>query len=293
MFYMHSFKQRFIFSFLQSLSSYITRNCKSTNSQRFYCQSFTPLCSVWHKSCRFCAWGEFPLETPPPSGRAPSPPTDSVSQRLLILLEKKVDKRQSKGKIFMFRIKIGVLWKSSSVMFDLTKKLSTVLQQSRWSALVGNPLKQDSFLKIRVWVNWGDWRRLKYMIIVLLLQLHTGWVPVHSWFLQKSFFLSICILNQNCITFHLQSPCLQIHFESKVRGLDFLHRHNTLKKLLKPLLQQRLTWPRASIRWSAVINEWHCSLSHTLKMCIFSVFLSHLFCVSWVLPIFPFSFLSV
>lgn len=69
----------------QLFSSNITRNGKSINSQRFHCQSFMPLCSVVRNSCRSTLEGVFPLETPPPSGRAPSPPTDSVSQWLWIL----------------------------------------------------------------------------------------------------------------------------------------------------------------------------------------------------------------
>lgn len=109
------------FLFLQLLSSYITRNSKSTNSQRFYCQSFTLLCSVWHYSCRFCSWGDVPLETPPPSGRAPSPPTDSVSQRLWILPEISWQKTKQKKDSYVHD-QNGAFLKFSVIMFDLSKR---------------------------------------------------------------------------------------------------------------------------------------------------------------------------
>lgn len=88
------------FYFFQLFSSNISRNGKSINSQRFHCQSYMPLCSVVTHSCRSTLEGVFPLETSPPSGCAPSPPTDSVSQWLWILPgisgQKKKQKRHFK-----------------------------------------------------------------------------------------------------------------------------------------------------------------------------------------------------
>lgn len=132
------------FLFLQLLSSYITRNSKSTNSQRFYCQSFTLLCSVWHYSCRFCSWGDVPLETPPPSGRAPSPPTDSVSQRLRNPAGNKLTKDKAKERFLcswskwgFFEILCFNVWFEQKRVGLCTSEHLTSL--CRRNILIGNP----------------------------------------------------------------------------------------------------------------------------------------------------------
>lgn len=161
------------FLFLQLLSSYITKNSKSTNSQRFYCQSFTLLCSVWHYSCRFCSWGDVPLETPPPSGRAPSPPTDSVSQRLRILPEISWQKTKQKKDSYVhdqngafFEILCYNVWFEQKRVGLCTSEHLTSL--CRRNVLIGNPEDWDYFWKINKPWGWG------YLRIVLLLCLHTG-----------------------------------------------------------------------------------------------------------------------
>lgn len=116
---MHSFEQHCIFV-LPLLSSYVTRNSKSTNSQRFYCQSFTLLCSVWHCSCTFSSGGDVPLETPPPFRRC------SIStnwQRVPEASDRILPKiSREKTKVLMFYDQKRASFKLSFIVFDLSKR---------------------------------------------------------------------------------------------------------------------------------------------------------------------------